>query len=226
MAAAKNSNRDGSSAKSVQDRLLDAAEELFCERGFDDTGVRDIAAAAGCNIASVNYYFRGKDNLYLEVWRRRLVLMRQTRLASIDEIMSREDPPPRLEDLLRSYAYAFVQPMANENMGRQFIKLMAREMIDPHLSENVLYEELIKPTVPALHKALVKTCPGLDESKTLLMILSIVGQLMHALHTKGFFEQTHGHGKKLFEYSLTDAVEHIVKFSAAGIRAYTKEQDK
>jgi len=46
--------------KSVQDRLLDAAEELFCEHGFDGTSVRDLAAAAGCNVASVNYYFGGK----------------------------------------------------------------------------------------------------------------------------------------------------------------------
>jgi AcrR family transcriptional regulator len=226
MASAKNSNTSSGAGKSVPDRLLDAAEELFCERGFDDTGVRDIAAAAGCNIASVNYYFHGKDNLYLEVWRRRLVLMREARLASIDKVMSREDPPPQLEDLLRSYANAFIEPMAHESRGRQFIKLMAREMVDPHLSEDVFYEELIKPTIPALHGALVETCPSLDESKTMLMILSVVGQLMHALHIKGFFEQTHGRGKKLFEYSLTDAVDHIVKFSAAGIRAYTEEQNK
>jgi AcrR family transcriptional regulator len=226
MAAAKNDDTNNGAGKSVPDRLLDAAEELFCERGFNDTGVRDIAATARCNIASVNYYFGSKDNLYLEVWRRRLVLMREARLASIEAVMSRKDPPPQLEDLLRSYAYAFVQPMANESMGRQFIKLMAREMIDPHLSENVFYKELIRPTVPMLHNALVKTCPGLDESKTTLIILSVVGQLMHTLHAKGFLGQVDGRGKKMFEYRLADAVDHIVKFSAAGIRAYTKEQDK
>ena len=50
--------------KSVKDRLVDAAEELFCERGFKGTSIRDIAASAGCNIASVNYYFGGKQRFF------------------------------------------------------------------------------------------------------------------------------------------------------------------
>lgn len=226
MAKGHQSRSDVDASTPVRERLLDAAEELFCERGFDETGVRDIAAAAGCNIASVNYYFGGKDNLYLEVWRRRLVLMREARIASINKVMLPGGPPPRLEDLLRSYANAFIEPMANESRGRQFIKLMAREMIDPHLSENVFYKELIRPTVPALQNALMKIYPGLDESKTALIILSVVGQLMQTLHMKGFLGHVHGRGKKMFAYSLAEAVDHIVKFSAAGIRAYTKEQNK
>ncbi len=56
-----------SSDKPVQDRLLDAAEQLFSEHGFDGASVRDIAATAGCNIAAVNYYFGSKDKLYTEV---------------------------------------------------------------------------------------------------------------------------------------------------------------
>ena len=39
-----------SPARSVRDRLLDSAEHLFAERGFDGTSIRDLAAAAGCNI--------------------------------------------------------------------------------------------------------------------------------------------------------------------------------
>ena len=47
--------------QSVQERLLNAAEELFCDKGFEGTSIRDIAASADCNIASVNYYFGGKQ---------------------------------------------------------------------------------------------------------------------------------------------------------------------
>ena len=87
--------------RSVQDRLVEAAEELFCRRGYNDTSVRELAAIAGCNVASVNYYFGGKDNLYVEVWRRRLVFLRENRLASIEKVMSAPNLP-QLEDLLRS----------------------------------------------------------------------------------------------------------------------------
>ena len=64
-------------------RLLDTAECLFAERGFAGTSVRDITADAGCNLAAVNYHFGGKQNLYREVFRRRLAALREQRLASI-----------------------------------------------------------------------------------------------------------------------------------------------
>jgi AcrR family transcriptional regulator len=92
MAAPDHDTHGDVGEKGVQDRLIEAADELFCRRGFNETSVRDIAAGAGCNVASVNYYFGGKDNLYLEIWRRRLAFMRDTRLASIEKVMSASSP--------------------------------------------------------------------------------------------------------------------------------------
>ncbi|MHC4998559.1 MAG: TetR/AcrR family transcriptional regulator, partial [Planctomycetota bacterium] len=43
----------------VRNRILDVAEALFCERGFEGVSVRELTAAAGCNLAAVNYYFGG-----------------------------------------------------------------------------------------------------------------------------------------------------------------------
>ena len=50
---------------STRDRLLQAAERLFARQGYEATSVRDITAAAECNVASVNYHFGGKNKLYL-----------------------------------------------------------------------------------------------------------------------------------------------------------------
>jgi AcrR family transcriptional regulator len=50
-------------------RILRAATELFAERGFRRTGVRAICAKARTNVAAVNYHFRSKERLYLEVFR-------------------------------------------------------------------------------------------------------------------------------------------------------------
>jgi AcrR family transcriptional regulator len=67
----------------TRERLLEVAERRFAEHGFTDTSVRDITAGAGCNLASVNYHFGGKEQLYLEIFRRRLGRMREDRLASL-----------------------------------------------------------------------------------------------------------------------------------------------
>lgn len=216
----QNSKTNGSTDKGVRDRLLDAAEELFCEHGFEGASIRDIAAAAKCNIASVNYYFGGKEKLYEEVWRRHLITMRVARLASIDKVMSQDEGVPRLEDLLLSYANAFIEPLVGENRRGWFIKLMSREMIDRHLPPNMFIEEMIIPVMTALQEALVKTCPGLEESKARLAILSVVGQLIHTVGAETMFEQTDSPDIPKFE--LTEVVNHIVEFSAAGIRAYAE----
>src|ERR1700722_5216966 len=47
-------------------RLLEAAGQIFAEKGFKGGTVREIINLAGVNIAAVNYYFRDKEGLYVE----------------------------------------------------------------------------------------------------------------------------------------------------------------
>src|SRR5207247_5993504 len=67
----------------TRERVLDAAERLFAERGFRATSIRDITAAARCNVAAVNYHFGGKVGLYREMFRRRLAALRERRVAGL-----------------------------------------------------------------------------------------------------------------------------------------------
>lgn len=214
-------NSDSNSNKGVRDRLLNAAEELFCEHGFEGASIRDIAAAAECNIASVNYYFGGKQHLYEEVWRRHLIPMRDARISSIENVMSQSEGKPRLEELLRSFADTFIGPMV-EKSARQLGTLMAREWIDQRLPANMFFDDVVRPTMAVMHKVLVKTCPGLDESKVPLVVLSLAGQLTHIVHVKAILQEHSEVNLPIF--NLAEAIEHIVTFSAAGIRAYAEEK--
>ena len=46
-----------------REHILNVAEELFAEKGFDGTSVRDIAQQAGVNLAMISYYFGSKEKL-------------------------------------------------------------------------------------------------------------------------------------------------------------------
>ena len=58
-----------SQPRTTPDRLLDVARQLFAERGYEGTTVRDIALASEANLAAVGYHFGSKEGLYQEVLR-------------------------------------------------------------------------------------------------------------------------------------------------------------
>jgi hypothetical protein len=84
-------------------------------------------------------------------------------------------------------------------------------------------KEMIFPVMTALQKAIPQICPGLKEMEVQLVILSVVGQLMHVIAAKTMFEQSGELGAPRFD--LSEIVEHVVRFSAAGIRAYAETKN-
>ncbi|OHB78878.1 MAG: hypothetical protein A2Z25_16045 [Planctomycetes bacterium RBG_16_55_9] len=225
MAIPEEKNTVSNAEKGVQDRLLDAAEELFCEKSFEGTSVRDIAASAGCNVAAVNYYFGGKDKLYEAVWRRHLIPMRNARIEGIEQVLSQGEGQYTLEDLLRSFAETFIGPLVEAGRTSRLSRFLAREWMERHLPVSMFVDEVIKPTMTAMRTALMRTCPDLNESTVPLLTFSLVGQLVHAVHVRAMFEQG-GEDLDLPIFDLAEVIDHVVKFSAAGIRAYAEGKIK
>ena|SRR5690348_19971 len=69
----------------TQDRILDAAEHAFGERGFDGASLRDIVLEAKVNLATVYYYFHSKNGLMEAVLTRRFGPLREEQLALLDQ---------------------------------------------------------------------------------------------------------------------------------------------
>jgi AcrR family transcriptional regulator len=218
MAVSNNNISNSDSGKQVQDRLLDAAEEFFSEKGFEGTSIREITSEAKCNVAAVNYHFGGKDKLYLEVFNRHFITLRDVRIAGINRVMSESGGNVTLEELLGAFATAFIEPLMDKSSGRRFMKLMAREMDSPHLPTGLLLEKMILPIRTVLQQALRQVCPGLDQEKAVLCINSVVAQLIHVIHVQKIFARDDGNIEPLV-FDLAKSLEHIVAFSAAGIRA-------
>lgn len=98
--------------------ILDAAAELFLERGFDSTSTTDIAKKAGCNQALVHYYFRTKENLFLRIFKKNI----ETFLSSANNYMYSGDFMQFLEKGIESY---FEILKANRNLPLFLIKELA-----------------------------------------------------------------------------------------------------
>jgi TetR/AcrR family transcriptional regulator, regulator of cefoperazone and chloramphenicol sensitivity len=198
----------------TRERLVGAAERLFARKGFATTSVRDITRAAGCNVAAVNYHFGGKHNLYGEVFRRRMVAMREQRIASIRAARGLEGS---LEEVLASFATAFLEPFVSPGGGRLLLEMITREMLDPQLPPELFLAEVVLPVHEALAEAIVAVTPGLAATTARLCVLSIVGQLLQVANRLRGTAASPGWSAEL--PPVHEMVSQIVRFSAAGVRA-------
>jgi AcrR family transcriptional regulator len=106
------------SAKQVQ--LLDTAEMLFSQKGFDGTSVRDIADAAGINTAMISYYFGSKEKLMEEIFERKGMNIRE----KVDALLKDDslDPLEKMYSLVDSYIEGILQ-------RKRFHRILLCEMI-------------------------------------------------------------------------------------------------
>src|SRR6266513_6418043 len=81
-------------AAATKERILDAAEGLFMEHGFEATSLRSITATAAVNLAAVNYHFGSKEELFQAVLTRRLDPMNQERLDLLTKLERGAAPGP------------------------------------------------------------------------------------------------------------------------------------
>lgn len=206
------------SPAATRERLLDAAESLFAERGYRDTPVRAITATARCNLAAVNYHFGGKLPLYREMFRRRLRDLRERRIRGIRESLRAAGKGADLETLLRAFTSAFLEPHMDGGKGRRLMKLFMREMFDPHLQPSVVRKEIVVPVQEAMTGALGEVGIELRGPAARRCVQSVVAQLVHVVQMRAAFGAAASASGG--DFAFPGIIDHIVRFSAAGIRAH------
>jgi AcrR family transcriptional regulator len=93
--------------------ILDAAERLYADRGFSDVTLRDIVAAAGVNLAAVNYHFGSKDELIAELFVTRSIATNRERLSELKAVEAAGGGRADIDAVLR----ALVGPMVRGCLG-------------------------------------------------------------------------------------------------------------
>ena len=114
-------------------RILDAAELLFMEHGFEATSLRSLTSAASVNLAAVNYHFGSKEELFQAVLTRRLDPMNQERI-DILERLEREagGKPCAVEKILFAMMIPALKLARDEKRGgKNFLRLLGRAYADP-----------------------------------------------------------------------------------------------
>ncbi|MCE5333600.1 MAG: CerR family C-terminal domain-containing protein, partial [Desulfobacteraceae bacterium] len=126
--------------ENTKKRLIEAAGEVFSEKGFRAATVREICGRARTNISAVNYHFRDKDGLYAAV-------LEYSHAAAIIKY------PPDLglkegataEQRLYAFIHSFLLRFLAEGYPSWHGKLMAQEISDPTRALAIVVEKSIRP---------------------------------------------------------------------------------
>ncbi len=214
--------------QTTKDRLLDAAEVLFAQKGYEAVSIREIAGDADVNLAAVNYHFQGKENLYREVLRRRLAPKREKLLAALAVVEAAGEDQPRLEMLIRAFVGTHLEDALSSPRGLLGMHLMSREMSEPRHGAKVLLEELIGPVRARMGKLLVELLPEADMTRLQMIMGSIVGQFIYyAMYWHNHQQAEEGMpgmasafvslGDDLEQY-IANVIDHVTRFTLGGIR--------
>ncbi|HQL53649.1 MAG: CerR family C-terminal domain-containing protein [Phycisphaerae bacterium] len=203
------------SQPATRQRLLDAAGEVFAERGFRLATVRDICQRAGANIAAINYHFRDKEGLYAAV-------LRDAHQAA------HEKYPPTLgltahatpEERLRAFVRSLLARMLDLGRPAWHGLLMAREMLEPTAAFDTFITDSIRPRYRLLAEIVRDLCPAADsDEKRNLLANSIVGQCLHYHHARHLLARLLP-GQR-WPTDVDRLTDHIVRFSLAALKSKT-----
>ena len=155
-------------------RLLHAALKLFAEKGFAKTSTREIALAAGANIAAIAYYFGDKTGLYRATFTEPMG-------SSPRDAVARFSPPElTLREALSHFFGAYLEPLKQGELAQLCMRLHLREMLEPTSQWAVELEQDIKRPHLALvallcrHLGLARADDGVHR-----LAFAIAGLAMH-----------------------------------------------
>jgi AcrR family transcriptional regulator len=164
-------------------RMLDAAEALFMEHGFEATSLRQITARAEVNLAAVSYHFGSKEDLFETVLRRRLDPMNQERIALL--LRYERDAAPDVLSCERILTAMFIPALAlareRERGGQNFLRLLGRAYADPAPFIRRFLAEQYATMIARFKAAFARALPLLPKKELSWRLHFVMGALSYTL---------------------------------------------
>jgi AcrR family transcriptional regulator len=207
----------------TREKLIAAAETLFSLHGYQGVSVRAIAAAAGVNWSLLGYYFRGKEGLLFEVYRRHCNALNAERFELLKAARA-QCQPPQLEKVIEAFvlpALSVAQTQAGEASFSRLRAVLAAEnskLLDQLVAEN--FDSSSAEFIDALCECL----PELSRDEVLWRFHFMLGTI--------YYTASGPHRIKALSEgrcdpaSVSENVKHLIPFLAAGFRAAASRVDQ
>lgn len=193
------------------ERILQAAEFEFAEKGFEGAGMKALAQRAGVSQSLLHYHFGSKDQLYSAVIRERSKAINDERLERLDAIdLSDKDA---LDQVIKAL---FIPALGPAGGGRAYARIFAG-LIAGNERDRTLVRECYDPTAQKFLEAIDATFEGGDRESAAQIYQFALGVLASVISRDGRVERLMGNeGTRMDDDML---IEKIVRFVVGGAQA-------
>lgn len=203
----------------TQKAILDAAERLFADFGFDGASLRKITARAGVNLAAANYHFGSKEALLQAALARRIGPLNDERLKLLDaaEAAAGKKHPPIEAVLTALVAPALRLSRDRRRGGRVFMRLLGRVFNDPGEKLQRLFCEQFEAIGQRFKPAFRRALPDLSPVVGMWRLHFVIGVMAHTMaDTQKLEFISQG---ACDPDDTEEIIRQMVAFLAAGMRA-------
>jgi AcrR family transcriptional regulator len=201
--------------KDTRERILDAAEQLFAEKGIKETSIREVTKMAGANLAAVNYHFGSKEGLIRETISRRLKPINKERLSLLDSLETKTGGSPLP---VESILYALFSPAIEFCLSYpDFMRLAGRMLFESDKALRAVFLSQFDEVIIRFKAALSRSLPDLPERELLWRIHFLAGAMIHTYTNHSILEAFSGGLCKIAEDK--EVLDRLINFCAAGLRA-------
>jgi AcrR family transcriptional regulator len=199
-------------------RLLEAAEQLFAERGFEAVSVRDVTKLAKANVAAINYHFGSRDGLIALVVTLRITPVNEERMLRLDALEKKwPGKAMPLEEVIEAYARPLIAAARRGGLSEHLsCRLLGWIFSIPPESLPQAIEDQIRNLSTRFTRALAKSLPSTSAEDLAWRFHFVCGSMVHMLlHQETLHLLSNGaSGNPTMEVLLG----RFIRFAAAGLR--------
>ena len=170
-------------SQDTKSRILDVAEHLFMEHGFEATSLRQLTSSAGVNLAAVNYHFGTKEELFQSVLTRRLDALNQERIDLLARLEKEAgDRPIACEKILSAMLIPALRLARDERRGgKNFLRLLGRAYADPAPFIRNFLSAQYAEMIDRFKEAFLEALPHLTRQELTWRLHFVMGALSYTL---------------------------------------------
>lgn len=204
--------------EATRNRILEGAGELFAAAGYAETTNKAIAARADVDLASINYHFHNRNELYQAV-----LVEAHHRLVSFDGLQGLADSDQSPSSKLALLIERFVDHTTAEPLGWH-LRVLARELLAPTSHLAVVFREVALPKTAVIKRILsdITGIPIQDPALTRCLVSVAAPFLMLSAGGRSF----PGSVQEILKMPRQATVSHLYHFTLGGLEAIRHEYQK